>query len=111
MFQVATSSVVDFRFRPLRDSAVRSRSCPDIERIRVAYGTKCRFPVENALGVGQAWTPQKSGRKTVKFHWDSRWVEAQRDEGRWLCVSWANSYVRIGDERFGSESREIPAGF
>jgi len=38
-------------------------------------------------------------------------VEVPRGEGQWLFVSLANSYIRIGDERFGSESREIPVGF
>ncbi len=111
MFQVAPSSVVDFHFRPLRDSDVRSLSCHDIELVRAAHGTKCRFAVENALGAGQALTPQKSARKTVKFRWDSKLVEVPRGEGQWLFVSLANSYIRIGDERFGSESREIPVGF
>lgn len=42
-FQIAPSSVVDFRFRPLTNSDVRSLSCHDIELVRVAHGMKGRF--------------------------------------------------------------------
>ena len=42
---------------------------------------------------------------TVKFRSGSTLAEAPRDEVRSLFVSSVNSYTRIGDERFGFESR------
>lgn len=37
-------------------------------------------------------------------------MEVQRDEGPWLFVSLANSYIRIEDERSGFENRETRVG-
>ena len=105
VFQTAPNCVVGFRFRLQTSSDVHFLFGRGIELARVAHGTTCRYAVWNALGAVQALTPPRFGKMTVKFHWDSKSVEARRDGVRSLFVFWVNSYTRTGGESFGFESR------